>query len=42
LDGRWVTLAHDGGAVIVRASDGQRERVSSYEGAMDLAKQWRR
>jgi hypothetical protein len=45
-DGTWVslTLGHDEeiGRVVVSASDGRRELMDSYEGALALARHWRR
>ena len=45
-DGRWValTLGKDDeiGQVVVTDSTGRRELVDSYEGALELAKDWRR
>jgi hypothetical protein len=44
-DGRWITLAlgHDDeiGNVVIADSDGRRRLVESYEGALELAKEWR-
>jgi hypothetical protein len=45
LDGRWITLSlgqgDDIGSVVIADSDGQRRLVESYEGALELAKEWR-
>src|SRR5262245_22577267 len=45
-DGRWVslTLGHDEeiGRVVICDSDGRRELMDSYEGALALARHWRR
>jgi hypothetical protein len=45
-DGRWValTLGKDGelGRVVVTDSQARRELVDSYEGALALARMWRR
>ena len=44
-DGRWITLAlgHDDeiGTVVITNSEGRRRLVESYEGALELAKEWR-
>jgi hypothetical protein len=40
-DGRWLTLTHHPRGVVVATSDGRREVVATWEGALDLAKQWR-
>jgi hypothetical protein len=46
IDGRWValTLGHGAeiGHVVVTDSHGRRELVDSYEGALTLARMWRR
>jgi hypothetical protein len=46
VDGRWIaiSLGHGEGigTVVVTDSSGRRDSVDSYEGALDLAKQWRR
>jgi hypothetical protein len=46
VDGRWVAIALGHGAsigtVVVTDSSGRCESVDSYEGALDLAKHWRR
>jgi hypothetical protein len=45
VDGRWVAVAigrgDDLGCVVVTNSSGRRQRVDSYEGALQLAKLWR-
>jgi hypothetical protein len=45
VDGRWVSLAlghgAEAGKTIVLASEGRREVVDDYEGALTLAKSWR-
>jgi hypothetical protein len=45
VDGRWLTLAlgqgDEIGSVVIANSDGRRELVESYEGALELAKEWR-
>ena len=45
-DGRWVALTlgkdEEIGSVVVTDSKGRRELVDSYEGALELAKSWRR
>jgi hypothetical protein len=45
VDGRWVavTIGHgaDIGFVVVTSSSGRRERVATYEGALELARRWR-
>jgi len=45
LDGRWISLSlgHDDeiGCVVLCDSQGKRELVESYEGALELAKEWR-
>ncbi len=43
LDGRWVSLTLDAahGQVIVADHSGRREAVSSFEGALELARAWR-
>ena len=45
VDGRWVsvTVGHgeDVGSVVVRDSSGRCESIESYEGALELARQWR-
>jgi hypothetical protein len=44
-DGRWVALSigqgDELGQVVVTASDGRRDLVASYEGALALARAWR-
>jgi hypothetical protein len=45
-DGRWVSLAlghaEEIGRVVVSDSNGRRELMDSYEGALALARHWRR
>lgn len=45
-DGRWValTLGRDSeiGSVVLSDSQGRRELVDTYEGALALARMWRR
>jgi hypothetical protein len=45
VEGRWVAVAighgKDIGFVVVTDSSGRRERVTTYEGALELAKRWR-
>jgi hypothetical protein len=44
-DGRWIALTlgsgDEFGSVILTSSDSRREAVSTYEGALALAKKWR-
>ncbi len=44
-DGRWISLAlghgDELGSVVIADSQGRRELVESYEGALELAKTWR-
>ena len=44
-DGRWITLTiglgDEIGNIVIADSDGQRRLVESYEGALELAKEWR-
>ena len=46
VNGRWVALSIGRGAslgsVVVTDSAGRCEALDSYEGALDLAKRWRR
>jgi hypothetical protein len=43
--GRWVTVrvghGADLGTAFVEASDGRRQKVDTYEAALDLARTWR-
>ena len=42
VDGRWVSISlAQGGKTIVCSSEGQRQSVDDYEGALKLAKSWR-
>ncbi len=45
-DGRWMVIVlGDGeeiGSIVLADSDGRRRLVESYEGALELAKEWRR
>ena len=46
VDGRWITLSlgsqvAEVGKVVVADSNGRRELIDSYEGALALAKSWR-
>lgn len=44
-DGHWITIAlglgEELGSIILADSYGQRRIVESYEGALELAKEWR-
>jgi hypothetical protein len=45
-DGRWITISlgldDEIGTVVIADSEGRRQLVESYEGALEVAKQWRR
>ena len=45
LDGRWITLSlgqgPEIGNVVIADSEGRRELIESYEGALEMAKEWR-
>jgi hypothetical protein len=46
VDGRWIAISIGHGAsvgtILVTDSSGRCEAPDSYEGALDLAKRWRR
>jgi hypothetical protein len=45
VDGRWVSISlgqgEEAGRTVVCSSEGQRQLVDDYEGALKLAKSWR-